>query len=179
MARIRVNRRLQRIVWVYNANANLTVAALFSTASRPNTYQSDGPGHNYTLRQRRWSNIENFRRGLITAAQLEARSEYKWGETGRGIGERRRGYKKCLKMYEIVWIASYTTPTRKLTESLVHDELRVLGLQVPFTDCSCGHRHREWFSFTSIGGNTEAALEYVFARWMALRGNLKWHKEYL
>lgn len=98
-------------------------------------------------------------------------------------------------MYDIVWIASYTTPARKLTgtlliqssvllsifasESLVHDEFRVDGFQVAFTDCSCGHQHREWFSLHSIGGDTEAALEYVFARWMGLLGNLEWRKEYL
>ncbi|KAJ7021926.1 hypothetical protein C8F04DRAFT_1194974 [Mycena alexandri] len=171
MAPIRVNPKLATFVQAYNTNTHWIIPAL------PNTYTNDGGGYNYLLRRRLRSDVDDFHDGLITPAQLEARTEYKWGQTGRDIGERRREYRKCLQLYEIEWIASYTTPARKLTEALVHDEFRVDGFQVEFTDCSCGHRHREWFSLAPTGGNTGAALEYVFGRWMALLNNWNWRKE--
>ncbi|KAJ7699144.1 hypothetical protein B0H16DRAFT_1484262 [Mycena metata] len=103
MAPIRVNRKLKELVHAYNTNAHATIGTL------------DGPGHNYMLCRRLLLDMEDCRLGIITPAQLEVKSQYKWGETGEGIQERRRGYRKCLQMYEIVWIASYTTPARKLT----------------------------------------------------------------
>ncbi|KAJ7747577.1 hypothetical protein B0H16DRAFT_1462057 [Mycena metata] len=120
----------------------------------------DGPGFNYLVRRRRRTDIDALNLGVITQAQLDARTEYKWGETERPITERQREYRRCEAMYEIVWIRIYSTPVRKLSEGLVHAEFRIAGLQAPDVLCSCGTNHREWFLLDPLEGDTAAALEY-------------------
>ncbi|KAJ7747567.1 hypothetical protein B0H16DRAFT_1725984 [Mycena metata] len=137
----------------------------------------DGPGFNYLVRRRRRTDIDALNLGVITQAQLDARTEYKWGETERPITKRQREYRRCEAMYEIVWIRIYSTPVRKLSEGLVHAEFRIAGLQAPDVLCSCGTNHREWFLLDPMEGDTAAALEYVFVRWMALLGHPDWEEE--
>ncbi|KAJ7715638.1 hypothetical protein B0H16DRAFT_1741799 [Mycena metata] len=113
----------------------------------------DGPGFNYLVRRRRRTDIDALNLGVITQAQLDARTEYKWGETERPITKRQREYRRCEAMYEIVWIRIYSTPVRKLSEGLVHAEFRIAGLQAPDVLCSCGTNHREWFLLDPMEGH--------------------------
>ncbi|KAJ7715984.1 hypothetical protein B0H16DRAFT_1477060 [Mycena metata] len=137
----------------------------------------DGPSYNYLVRRCRRSDVADLNRGVITQAQLDARTEYKWGETMRPIAERQREYRSCMQMYEIAWIRLYSTPVRKLSEGLVHAEFRISGLQAPDVLCSCGTVHREWFFLDPADGDTTDALEYVFGRWMVWMGHSNWDEE--
>ncbi|KAJ7018767.1 hypothetical protein C8F04DRAFT_1277151 [Mycena alexandri] len=167
----RVNPRLKSFIRAFNSHDHTIISTL------PDPYRSDGGGSNYLVRHRLLSNVDDFRLGTITQADLDAKTEYKWGETGRPVAKRQSEYRRCTAMYELKWIAAYTTPARKLSEGLVHAEFGVDGHQAPIVLCSCGKRHTEWFTLKSTHGDTAAALEYVFARWMALRGDPNWVKQ--
>ncbi|KAJ7017609.1 hypothetical protein C8F04DRAFT_1332956 [Mycena alexandri] len=131
MAPHRPNRRLRSIK---RGNA----------AAKPNPYLSDGDGVNYMLLRRLHEDVEAYERDEISLTELNDRTDIKLGESGN-FPRRRKEYKLCEAMYELTWIAHYSTPTRKLTEGLVHEEFREMRAQAPFTLCSCGSRHREWF----------------------------------
>ncbi|KAJ7025014.1 hypothetical protein C8F04DRAFT_1269757 [Mycena alexandri] len=164
MATHRTRPKLCAIVNAHKTGNNTVIPA-----SR-NEYKTDGAGTNYMLLRQLWSDYHRWQKGAITTLELQARTQVKWGESV-DVGRQRTEYHKCEKMYHIVWYASYSTPERKLSESLVHDELTELGARARFRKCSCGRHHREWFHWDIAGGGGVAGVEAAFMQWMGLRGH--------
>ncbi|KAJ7030922.1 hypothetical protein C8F04DRAFT_1186386 [Mycena alexandri] len=162
MATHRTRRKVRVIVNAHKAGNNPVIPTSL------NEYKTDGVGNNYMLLRQLWSDYHNWQKGAITTLELQARTQVKWGES-IDVARRRTEYHMCENKYRLVWFASYSTPERKLSESLVHDELIELGAQAPFRKCSCGRCHQEWFLWDVAGGFV--GVQAVFTRWMGLRGH--------
>ncbi|KAJ7164125.1 hypothetical protein C8R46DRAFT_1220641 [Mycena filopes] len=133
----------------------------------------DGEGIGYVVVRQDTADIAAYDRGDITRRMLLSRREIKWGES-KDFDRRRPEYVGCTVQYELTWIATYTTPERKLSEGLIHETLRVRDADAPRVRCSCGKRHREWFSLDKAGG--KRGVERIFRRWMRLRGHGSYEK---
>lgn len=66
------------------------------------------------LLRRLHEDVEAYERDEISLTELNDRTDIKLGESGN-FPRRRKEYKLCEAMYELTWIAHYSTPTRKLT----------------------------------------------------------------
>ncbi|KAJ7157819.1 hypothetical protein C8R46DRAFT_1031341 [Mycena filopes] len=156
---MRQNAKVRVIQNTFDAHNYAAIPAL------PNLYK-DGAGVNYEVSRVKRTDLALYNSGHITIQQLQARTEYKIGESSN-FAQRQKDYDRCDGKYVFKWEAYYTTPERKLTERLVQDEFRLLGFQI-VERCSCGVSHREWYRLGGLGGFL--ALESSFMTWAFVRG---------
>ncbi|KAJ7128013.1 hypothetical protein C8R44DRAFT_733402 [Mycena epipterygia] len=104
--------------------ANSILLLLSTTTDQPDAGYSQEPK---TAQSRPNVQFQPGRRrcnGLIDHQTLLAHREIKLGESW-DFDQRLRGYVQCQQMYRHEWKVVYTTPERKLTEHLVHDDTRL------------------------------------------------------
>ncbi|KAJ6530240.1 hypothetical protein B0H19DRAFT_1273903 [Mycena capillaripes] len=122
---------------------------LVDRASCP--YANEGPGVCYNVACAADDDIKRYRAGKLTGAQFLARLKWKVGHSG-DWERRQREYAKCDVKQTHIWICRWEVNERYYCERLAQLEQFCNGGERIIERCPCGVRHREYFTFSSIGG---------------------------
>ncbi|KAJ7874413.1 hypothetical protein B0H13DRAFT_2348528 [Mycena leptocephala] len=114
-------------------------------------YANEGPGSCYNVACVDDADVALYRAGTITAADLLERLTWKVGHSNDH--ERRQGeYGKCDVEQRHIWVCRWEVSRRYYCERLAQLEQLCEGGERYYKRCVCGVRHREYFTFSSVGG---------------------------
>ncbi|KAJ7447044.1 hypothetical protein B0H11DRAFT_2214441 [Mycena galericulata] len=123
---------------------------LVKRAARP--FAKEGPGSCYNVACAKETDIALLRSGGLTEADFLGRLVWKVGHTN-DIPRRRREYRACDVGQRHIWICHWEVNRRLYCERLSQLNQLVNGGKLIIDVCpGCATRHREYFSFRSIGG---------------------------
>ncbi|KAJ7870038.1 hypothetical protein B0H13DRAFT_2340557 [Mycena leptocephala] len=148
-----------RCIWMHFAagTRRLTIfshnskKAKFLVFHSTHPYANEGWGSCYAVACVDDADIVLYRAGTITAADLKARIKWKVGHTN-DPERRQREYEKCNVGQTHIWICRWEASRRYYCERFVHLQQLCDGGERIFRGCVCGVRHREYVTFSSVGG---------------------------
>ncbi|KAJ7321325.1 hypothetical protein DFH08DRAFT_818695 [Mycena albidolilacea] len=121
-------------------------------ATRP--YAKEGPGWCYNVACAADVNIAQHAAGILTDDAFLARMKWKVGHTN-DWQRRQQEYRVCDVGKTHIWICGWEVSRQYYCERLAQlEELCDSGERATI-NCVCGVSHREYFSFTTVGGFTE------------------------
>ncbi|KAJ7702563.1 hypothetical protein B0H16DRAFT_1748217 [Mycena metata] len=114
-------------------------------------YKREGKGKLYVTARIDGKIHQDYEAEQISLETLLDHLEVKLGHT-KAMKARQRQYRKCAKKQHLIWHHYYRTDRRMLAERMIQLTLDALGAQRAIRTCpGCGVRHREYYSFRSIG----------------------------
>ncbi|KAJ7772341.1 hypothetical protein B0H16DRAFT_1451420 [Mycena metata] len=114
-------------------------------------YKREGEGNLYVTARIDEKIQQDYEAERIPLETFLDQLEVKLGHT-KAMKARQRQYKKCAKKQHLIWHHYYRADRRMLAERMIQLTLDALGAQRAIRACpGCGVRHREYYSFRSIG----------------------------
>ncbi|KAJ7797925.1 hypothetical protein B0H13DRAFT_2391874 [Mycena leptocephala] len=127
-----------------NTTAHNSTRAKFLAFRGTHPYANEGPGSCYNVACVDDADIALYRAGGMTGADLLARMTWKVGHSN-DHERRQRDYGRCDVGQTHIWVCRWESVWR--SSSRLCD-----GGERFYKFCVCGVRHREYFTFSSVGG---------------------------
>ncbi|KAJ7899807.1 hypothetical protein B0H13DRAFT_2336855 [Mycena leptocephala] len=134
-----------------NTTAHNSTRAKFLAFRGTHPYANEGPGSCYNVACVDDADIALYRAGGMTGADLLARMTWKVGHSN-DHERRQRDYGRCDVGQTHIWVCRWEVSRRYYCERLAQLEQLCDGGERFYKFCVCGVRHREYFTFSSVGG---------------------------